>query len=70
MSCNKLASKFILKINRLKFLDYTKDLKEKNLCLPFTPGDNITDHKDTVVCEEHWPADYPKLIDYGKERLG
>ena len=31
-------------------------------------SDNITDHKDTVVCEEHCPADYLKVIYYGKER--
>ena len=29
---------------------------------------NILDHKDTVVSEEHWPADYSKVIYYGKER--
>ena len=22
----------------------------------------MPDHKDTVVCEEYWPADYPKII--------
>ena len=21
----------------------------------------------TIVCEEHWPADYPKVVYYGKE---
>ena len=24
--------------------------------------------KDTVVCEKHWPANYLKVIYYGKER--
>ena len=32
------------------------------------PRDNIPDHKYTVVCEEHWHADYPKVICCGKER--
>ena len=43
-------------------------MKERKLWLPFIPGDNITDHKDTVVCEEHWPVDYPNVIYYMKER--
>ena len=35
----------------------------------FIPRDNIPDHKNVVVYEQHWPADYPKVIYYGKERL-
>ena len=34
----------------------------------FIPRDNIPDHKNVVVYEQHWPADYPKVIYYGKER--
>ena len=40
---------------------YQKIWKKENF--GYMPG-----HKDTVVCEEHWPADYPKVIYYGKER--
>ena len=32
------------------------------------PRGNIPDHKNVVVYEQHWPADYPKVIYYGKER--
>ena len=32
------------------------------------PTDNITDHNDTVVCEEHWPGDCSKVIYYEKQR--
>ena len=46
-----------------------KDLKERKLCLSFIPRDNITDHRDTVICEEHWPADYSEVIYDGKEQL-
>ena len=34
----------------------------------FIPRDNIPDHKNVMVYEQHWPADYPKVIYYGKER--
>ena len=30
-----------------------KDLKEREHCLPVIPRDNVLDHYDTVVCEEH-----------------
>ena len=32
------------------------------------PRGNIPDHKNVVVYEQHWPADYPKVIYYKKER--
>ena len=34
-----------------------QDLIERKLWLFVISRDNILDHKDTVVCEEHWPAD-------------
>ena len=27
--------------------------------------DNTPHFKDSVICERHWPKDYPKTIDYG-----
>ena len=47
---------------------YQKISKKKNLLLFFIPRDNTPDHKNAVVYEEHWPADYPKAIYYGKEQ--
>ena len=35
-------------------------MKEKKLWLSVIQRDNIQDHKDTVICEEHWPEDHPK----------
>nr|CAB3266938.1 THAP domain-containing protein 1-like [Phallusia mammillata] len=32
------------------------------------PRDNIPDKADTVVCEKHWPAEYEKLLSYGRYR--
>lgn len=34
--------------------------KKKKLWLSNTQRDNIQDHKDTVICEEHWPEGHPK----------
>ena len=61
MLCYKLSRKIILKINKEKFLDNIKRF-ERNKALV------ICCLKDTVVSEEHWPADYLKIIYYGKER--
>ena len=43
-------------------------MKERKIWLFVIPRDNIPDHKDTVVCEEDWSADYLKVIYYRKER--
>ena len=66
MSKFEITKEIILKINKRKFLG--KSFERKLGCLSFIARDNITDHKVTVVLEEHWPADYLKAIYYGKER--
>ena len=49
---------------------YTKRFqrRKKALLVFLIPRDNMPVHKNAVVYEEHWPADYPKLIYYGKEQ--
>ena len=61
---------YILIYKQVKFLNYTKRFQRRKKALPvfLIPRDNIPDHKNAVVYEEHWPADYPKLIYYGKEQ--
>ena len=61
---------YILIYKQVKvFKLYQKISKKKKALLVFLiPRDNIPDHKNAVVYEEHWPADYPKLIYYGKEQ--
>ena len=50
-------------------MNYAKRFrKKKALLVFFIPKDNILDHKDAVVYEKHWPAEYPKVIHYGKEQ--
>ena len=39
-----------------------KDLKEREVWLSVIPRDNIRDHKATMICEKHWPADYPNIM--------
>ena len=55
------------KDKQVKVFRPPKDLRERKLWLSVIPRDNKPDYKDTVVCKEHWPADYPKVIYYGKE---
>ena len=45
-----------------------KGLEDRNLWLSVISRDNILDHKDIMVCEDDWPADYSKVIYYGKEQ--
>ena len=40
---------------------------EKQRWLTIIPRDNIPVSSHTVVCERHWPPEYPKVLDYGKE---
>ena len=54
---------------QVKVLNYIKRFRRKKALLVFfIPSDNIPDHKNAVVYEERWPADYPKVIYYGKEQ--
>ena len=57
-----------IKDKKINVFRQLKDLKEKKLWLSVILRDNIPDHKDNEVCQEHWPANYPKVIYYGKER--
>lgn len=43
-----------------------KDEREK--WLSAIPRDNIPDTKNTVICEQHWPENYPKVCHHGKLR--
>ena len=61
MLCYTLR-KLILKINKEKFLVNIKKFERKTSLV-------ICYLKDTVVCKEHWPAGYLKVIYCGKERL-
>ena len=45
-----------------------KDFKERKLWLSVFLRNNIPDHKDTTVFEEHWPVNYQKVAYYGKEQ--
>ena len=54
--------------NQVKAFWLPKDLKERKLWFSVIPRDNMPYYKDTMVCEEHWPADYSEVIYYGKER--
>ena len=31
------------------------------------PGDNTPGNKSTVLCEKHWPENYPTKVNFGKE---
>ena len=57
----RIAQEFILKINKEKFYAIPKRFERKKALI-------ICYLKDTGVCEEYWPADYLKVIYYGKER--
>ena len=41
---------------------------EKQRWMTIIPRYNIPVSVHTVVCERHWPPEYPKVLDYGKER--
>ena len=47
-------------------LPRNKDDREQ--WIQIIPRDNIRLSNDTVVCERHWPPDYPTKNDYGKKR--
>ena len=57
-----------IKDKQVKVFRLPTDLKERKLWLSVIPRDDIADHRDLVVCEKHQPANYPKVIYYGKER--
>ena len=42
---------------------------EKKRWITLIPRDDISDSKDAIICERHWPKDYPTIIDYGKFTL-
>ena len=41
---------------------------ERNRWLAALPRNNISDSKDTVVCERHWPQNYAQIIVHEQSR--
>ena len=56
------------KDKQIKVFRLPEDLKERKPWLSVIPRDNIPDHKDTVVCKEHWTSQQiiQKLFIMGK----
>lgn len=53
---------------KVKTFRLPRDDAEKRLWLSAIPRDNIPDHKDTVVCENHWPTGYETVVVFSKIR--
>ena len=45
-----------------------KDQLERSRWIQAIPRDNILNSFDTVVCENHWPSGYEKVLSYGRHR--
>ena len=43
-----------------------RNLEERKSQITIISKDNISDPKDIVVCEKHWPNDYPTITDFCK----
>ena len=56
------------KQTKVKVFRLPRNLGQRKRWLTIIPRDNIPDTKNTVVCEKHWPENYPTKLDYGKER--
>lgn len=56
------------KKQKVKTFRLPQNEQQKKLWLSIIPRDNIPNHKDTVICERHWPEGYAKIKFYGKER--
>ena len=41
---------------------------ERSRWIKAIPRDNIPDHKNTSICEDHWPSGYETISRYGKLR--
>ena len=48
--------------NKEKTFRLPVDVSKKARWLSAIPRGNIPDSKHTVICEEHWPADYRKNV--------
>ena len=55
-----IVKEIILKLNKEKFFDNTKRFERKKALV-------ICYLRDAVVYDEHWLADYLKVVCYGKE---
>ena len=51
-----------------KVLRLPRKENDKQRWLTIIPRDNIPLSSHTVVCERHWPPEYPTILDYEKER--
>ena len=54
--------------NKVKTFRLPRNIEEKERWRKIIPRDNLPDNKNTVVCERHWPQNYPTILDYGKLR--
>ena len=54
--------------NKVKVFRLPKDPKERKKWTDAIPRDNIPESHDTVICERHWPSNYPTFKHYGKLR--
>ena len=45
-----------------------KEPEERQIWLNNIPRDNIPDHKDTVVCNRHFPPNFETIVIHGRER--
>ena len=52
---------------KVKVYRLPRNLEERKRWFTLVLRDNIPDIKNTVVCEKHWPENYPSKLYYGKE---
>lgn len=54
--------------NKERTFRFPKDQEERARWVASIPRSNVPDGPDTVVCERHWPKDYPTTKVHGKDR--